>query len=140
MLNADRLFQTLLSEIMVDIGHDDDSVAAELDVDSFTLMPFLTHRSLVAADLNGPGLYSVTLTANLFLDPADTPFEWVESLHERILLWDSAEMTGVVPGVGGVEEIRREIAAFDRVTSGAQMFGKEVTQYLGSWELTARKL
>lgn len=140
MLNADRLFQTLLSGIMVDLGHDDDSVGAELDVDSFTLLPFLTHRSLVAADLNGPEAHSVSLTVNLFLDPSDTPFEWVERLHAAIWRWDSAEMTGIVPGVGGVEEIRREIAAFDRVTSGAQMLGKEVTQYIGTWELTVRKL
>ncbi len=139
MLNADRLFQTLLTGIATDLGVSDDSVGADLDTDSFEYVPFITHRSLVAQNRNGEGLYSVSLTVSLFLDVSETDFEWVEQFHDRIMLWDSVEMTGIVPGVGGVESIDREIAAFDRMTSGAQMLNKSVTQFVGSWELTVRK-
>lgn len=139
MLNADRLFQTLLMGIAKDLGASEEAVGADLDTDSFEHVPFITHRSLVAQDRNAPGLYSVTLTVSLFLDVSETGFEWVQGFYDRIMLWDSVEMTGIVRGVGGVESIDREVAAFDRMTSGVQMLNKSVTQLVGSWELTVRK-
>lgn len=139
MLNADRLFQALLEEIMGRLGEPEESVGADLDVDSFEAIPFVTHRSLVAQDRNGDGLYTVTLTISLFVDVAETPFEWIERFYVEVQRWGSVEMTGIVPGVGGVHSIDREIAAFERLASGVQMLNKSVTQYVGSWQLTVRK-
>lgn len=141
MLNADRFFQTLLArEIAALPGGYGGAVGADLDTDSFEEIPFVTHRSLVAQDRNAPGLYSVTVSINLFIDVAEVPFSWVVGLYDAIQAWGSAEMTGVVTGVAAVEQIDEEIAAFDRLSGGVQMLGKTVTQLNGSWRLTVRKL
>lgn len=137
MLDADALFQSLLTAIPTTV---DKAVAADLDVGSIELLPFVTHSSLFAQDRNGPGLYSLTLSVSLFIDETMTTETTPSELYKGIWGWVTSPTAGVVPAVGAVESILREISAFVRLTSGVQMLNTSVTQYVGSWELTVREL
>lgn len=130
LLNNDRLFQSLLTEIKP-AGSE---VAADLDVDSFDAVPFITHNSLIAQDRNGAGLWTVQLNVNLFVGP-ENPFPTVNALYEGIWSWDQPQ-NGVVAGIGHVVEVT-DGNAFSRL-GAAQMLNKVVTQYVGSFRLTVR--
>lgn len=127
LLDADTLFQTLLTRLAIPGA----TVEADLDVDSFDEVPFITHQSIIAQDNNGPGLWTVTLSVNLFIGP-ENPFPTVASLYAGIWSWN-LPLEGVVDGVGSVSEVI-DGSAFSRL-GAAQMLNKVVTQYVGSFEL-----
>ncbi|ALJ22043.1 hypothetical protein [Microbacterium sp. No. 7] len=139
MLNHTRLFQTLLTA--VGNTHGAGGVAADLDVDTIDHIPFITHSSQAAQNRNGPGLYTVSLDVNIFLDHRETPFSFVQDIYDSIHAWVEHPFdTGTAPGVGAVTSIDNENSAFTRVTAGVHMTNKLVTQWRASWELTAREL
>jgi len=132
LLDNDQLFQTLILEIAPPGAY----VAADLDVDSYAEMPFITHFSTAVQDANANGLWTVTLTVSLFDEPA-TAFARVQQLYKGIWGWDDPTK-GIVPNIGAVERIEQELSAFSRVGGEAQMENKTAIQYTGSWQLTAR--
>lgn len=136
MLDADTMFQSLL----FDLAPTGAGVAAELDVGSFDALPYIVHSSQVQQDRNHEGLYTVTLSASLFLDHAETSFSFVSDMYDGIYSWVQSPTAGIVAGVGAIESMDQELSAFNRLTSGVQMMNKVVTQYVGSWEFTVREL
>jgi hypothetical protein len=134
LLNNDRLFQTLMEEITPERA----TVAGDLDIGSFAELPFVTHYSTAAQDGNGRGLWTVTLSVSIFDEPA-TALELVDEVYTGIQGWSDLPTAGVVPGVGGVEDILNEISAFSRVGGEAQMENKTAIQYSGSWQLAVKK-
>lgn len=132
MLNAARLFQALLTEA-APAGAD---VASDLDIDSFSLIPFVTHGSVIAQDRNGPGLWSVTLTVNVFLEPTGA-HDVVADLYHAIHAWGEDPDVGIVPGVGAIEEVE-DANAFTAVSGEVQMLNKVVRQYQAIFTITAR--
>lgn len=132
LLNAGRLFQTLLED-----ASDVAEVAADLDVDSFDEVPFVTHSELIAQDGNANGLWTVTLTVNIFVDAARNPHETVSAIYDLIRSWGEHPTAGVVPGVGGVENVE-DLQAFTPLPGAAQMLNKVVRQYNGSFSIGVR--
>jgi hypothetical protein len=132
LLDNDQLFQKLI----VGIAPPGASVAADLDVNSFEEIPFITHFSTAVQDGNANGLWIVTLSVSLFDEPANA-FSRVEQLYQGIWGWDDPTK-GIVPGIGAIESIDQELSAFSRVGGEAQMENKTAIQYTGSWQLTAR--
>lgn len=133
LLDNDLLFQTLVR----DITPAEADVAGNLDIGSYAEMPFVTHYSLVTQDGNANGLWAVTLTLNVFYDPAVTSFDLVRTIYQGVWAWEDPTK-GIVPGVGAIERLDQEISAFSRVGGEAQMENKTAIQYTGSWNFTAR--
>ncbi|WP_100813014.1 hypothetical protein [Microbacterium lacus] len=140
LLRADRMFQTLFTEIAagieIDSAPEGITVAADLDIGSFMEIPFLTHSSNYARDRNGPHLWTVTLSASIFLEPLGA-LDVVSAIDDGIWSWDYP-LNGIVSGIGAVESIDEELSAFSRLGGEVQMKNKVVTQYVGSWQLTVQ--
>lgn len=132
LLDLDQLFDKLVREITPPEA----TVAADLDVGSFSEIPFVTHFSLASQDGNANGLWAVTLTLSIFAEP-DPAFDLVSDVYKGVWGWNNPTK-GIVPGVGAIESIDEEISAFSRVGGQAQMENKVVIQYTGSWRITAR--
>lgn len=132
LINNDLIFQRLFEEV----APPEVTVVGDLDVGSFAEIPLLTHFSTVSQDGNANGLWTVTLTASIFGEPA-TVYPIVEAIYAGIWGWNDPTV-GIVPGVGAVESIDQEMSAFSRVGGEAQMENKVAVQYTGSWQLTAR--
>jgi hypothetical protein len=138
LLNPDRLFQQLL--IALDLtGVADGSIAADLDIDSFDRVPFITHNTTIAADRNGPGLWTAALTITAHIEAGIAHFPIIQELYAGIWSWDGPD-DGIVPGVGAVERVENEIQAFTRLGRGVPMLNKVVTPYVGSFELSIRNI
>ena len=132
LLNNDRLFQTLVREITPAPAE----VAGDLSVNSFELLPFVMHSSVATQDGNANGLWTVTLTLNVFDEPA-TAWDLVQTVYAGVWGWEDPTK-GIVPGVGAIESLDQEISAFSRIGGEAQMENKTAIQYTGSWQFTAR--
>ncbi|MDQ1113933.1 hypothetical protein QE418_003381 [Microbacterium testaceum] len=131
LLNASKLFQTLLTRD----GPPAAKVASDLDVGSFDDVPFITHSSQISQD-RGPGLWTVILTINLFLEPRDA-FDVADYVYSAVTEWGDDPDLGVVPGVGGVEDLE-DMNAFVPVSGEVSMVNKIVVHYQGSFTLTVR--
>jgi hypothetical protein len=133
LIDSDRLFQQLL----VGIEIPGVTVAADLDVDSFDDVPFVTHNASIAQSGNSEGIWTAALTVTAFIEANTESFKTVQALYDGIHAWGEAPWDHIVPGVGAVETIR-DVEAFTRVGQAVRMFAKSVTQYTGSFELTIR--
>ncbi|MBQ9917356.1 MAG: hypothetical protein IJO71_09170 [Microbacterium sp.] len=133
LIDADSLFSQLLDALEIP----DATIAVDLDVDSFDDVPFVTHHSIIAQAGNGPGLWSALLTVNIFLEVTDDTFGVVQALYRGIHSWDDPDK-GIVPEVGAVETVERDVEAFTRRGPSVDLNAKSVTQYTGSFELTIR--
>ncbi|WP_136057242.1 hypothetical protein [Microbacterium sp. K24] len=132
LLDNDGLFQTLVREVTPERAE----VAGNLDVGSYAEIPLVTHYSVATQEGNANGLWTVTLTLNIFDDPK-TAYELVRAIYKGVWAWEDPTK-GIVPGVGAIESLDQEISAFSRVGGQAQMETKAVIQYSGSWNFTAR--
>lgn len=132
LLDAGLLFQTLLDAAKPEGS----TVAADLDVESFDAVPFITHSWTIAQDRNGPGLWSVMLTINLFLETTGA-FDTVAGLYEAIHAWGEDPDAAIVPGVGAVESVE-DSSAIQPVSGEVLMNTKAVRHYQGTFEITAR--
>lgn len=130
LLDNDGLFNTLLSAIAIE----GENVGAELDEGSYAGIPYISHFSTAAQDLNGPGGWAGTLTVNIFVDAADG-FAVARRFYAGIHAWNEPGV-GVIPGIGGITEIG-DISAFSRIGGVVQMEAKSVVQYTGSFEYAA---
>lgn len=136
MLDSDTLFQGLLTAVPTTASK---TVVADLAFDSLDDIPLVIHASTFAQDRNGPGLYSVTLSVTLYVDHSQPGMtEFIGQIYDGIRAWDTNPNVVLVPGVGAVESIERELSAFARFPS-VQMTNNVVTQYVGSWELVVRE-
>lgn len=135
LIDSDVLFQALLMEgEIVPAGQ----VAAEVDVDTFDAIPFVTHSSLIAQDGNGRGLWTATLQLTAFTDGTVSAFNAVvRPLYALVHSWGELPTNGIVPGVGAVERVQ-DIQAFNRQGKGVPMNNKTVVPYVGSFELSIR--
>ena len=132
LLNADRLFQTLLSD-----GLDYD-VAAELDADTIEDTPAMIHSSNFQQIGNGDGLWQGALTVHLFTFAASA-FTAASELYALIHSWGDHPLNGVVPGVGAVVTVD-DMNALSRSSGEVNMDNKQVVQYSGSFEITIKRL
>ena len=132
LLNAPVLFQRLLTASAPEGA----TVANDLDVDAFDEIPFITHTSILAQDRNGRGLWSVTLTINIFLDPSGA-HEVVSAVYEAIHAWGEDPDAAIVPGVGAVETVE-DLNAFIPVSGEIAMVNKTVRHYQGTFNIGAR--
>lgn len=132
LLDNDGLFQTLIREIAPQHA----TVAADLDIDSYAELPFITHYSTTSQDGNANGLWTVTLSVSIFAEPS-TAFALVKEIYRGIWAWEDPTK-GIVPDIGAIERIDQELSAFSRVGGEAQMENKTAIQFTGSWQLTAR--
>lgn len=130
LFDNDQLFQQLLE----DIASPGEAVGANLDENSYGDAPFITHFSTAAQDQNGNGLWTGTLTVNIFADPADA-FTVAKRFYAGIWAWNQPTV-GVVPGVGGITSLE-DISAFSRTSEVVQMETKAVVQYTGSFAYAA---
>lgn len=112
-------------------------IEAELDVDSIDMLPFTTYRvSGSGQDGNGPGIWTATLTMNVYLESGDAAFDVCRHWYRKVHRW-SVPGEGVVDGVGSVSEVE-DLSKFSRVVSGLSIIGKHATQYVGSFGLALR--
>lgn len=132
LLDTDRLFNTLVREITP--AHAE--VIGELGLDTFADLPVVMHYSTATQEGNAPGLWTVTLTLNVFDDPA-TAWDLVAAVYSGVYTWQDPAK-GIVPGAGAIESLDQEISAFSRIGGEAQMENKTAIQYTGSWQFTAR--
>ena len=135
LLATDRLFQALFAQpdSMADF-----EVASDLDVSSIDYLPFLVHSSSASEDQNSDGLWSVLLNVYLYLE-ARTAFDSAAVVYDVIKAWGKHPANGVVPGVGGIEEVK-VLSAPARRSGVMDMINKQAVQYDGAFELTVRKL
>lgn len=108
------------------------SVAAELGVDSIDKTQYVTHD--VSSDgeaNNGPGLYEVTLTVNLY-DKAATLLASCDTLDAVIQGWTLGG--GVIPGVGVIHSV--DDISLLTPARGSAMLGKGIRQATGIYALT----
>lgn len=132
LLDNDRLFNTLVREITPAEA----VVIGELDVGTFGEIPAVMHYSTATQDGNANGLWTVTLTLNVFDEP-QTAWGLARAIYSGVYGWQDPTK-GIVPGVGAIESLDQEISAFGRIGGEAQMESKAVIQYTGSWQFTAR--
>lgn len=130
LFDNDQLFNTLLFQI----ADDSETIGADLNTDSFGLSPFITHFSTAAQDQNGNGLWTGTLSVNIFADTA-IAFSVAQRFYAGIHAWNEPG-AGVLPGVGGINEIR-DLSAFSRIGDAVLMETKAVVQYTGTFEYAA---
>lgn len=133
LFDNDQLFQRLL----VGIALPNEVVGADLDEGSFGAVPFITHFSTASQDQNSNGLWTGTLTVNIFADTADA-FTIAKRFYAGIWAWNEPGV-GVIAGVGGVSELG-DVAAFSRIGGPVQMESKAVVQYTGTFEYTATNI
>lgn len=132
LLDTDRLFNVLVREITP--AHAD--VIGELSVGTFGQIPAVMYYATAMQDGNANGLWSVTLTLNVFDDPR-TAWDLTTAVYSGLYGWQDPTK-GIVPNVGAIESLDQEISAFGRIGGEAQMENKSVIQYTGSWQFTAR--
>lgn len=132
LLDTDHLFNTLVRDITPPHAE----VVGDLDVGSFADLPVVMHYSTATQDGNANGLWTVTLTLNLFDEPANA-WDLVKAVYAGVWSWEDP-LKGIVPGVGAIESLDQEISAFGRIGGEAQMENKTAIQYTGSWQFTAR--
>jgi len=133
LIDSDRLFQHLFAALDIEGA----TVAADLDVDSFDSVPFITHRSTISQSGNGPGLWTAALSVSVFVEATTSTFRVVQDVYRGIHSWDAHD-AGIVPHIGTVETVDRDIEAFTRMGQSVDLNAKSVTQYVGSFELTLR--
>ncbi|GAA2577318.1 hypothetical protein [Microbacterium binotii] len=137
LLDSDRLFQALLERLELPGA----TVVADLDFDSFDDVPLITHRSFVAQEGNGRGIWRATLTINAFVDISSEPDPWttvIQPLYDGIHAWGDSPLAGVIDGVGAVSSVDRDIEALNRHGNAVELDAKSITTYTGSFELTIR--
>ena len=132
LLDAALLFQRLLDESKPEGS----TVAGDLDMDSFDEIPFITHSTLIQQAGNGPGVWNVTLTVNLFLDPAGA-FPVVAAVYRAIHAWGEDPDAGVVADLAGIEEVE-DLNAFVPVSGEVVMNNKVCRHYQGTFNIVAR--
>lgn len=132
LLDNDGLFQTLVRGITPVEAE----VAANLDIGSYAALPIVTHYSVATQEGNANGLWTVTLSLNIFAEP-HLAFDLVSTVYKGVWAWEDPTK-GIVPGIGAIETLDQEISAFSRVGGEAQMENKTAIQYSGSWNFTAR--
>lgn len=130
LFDNDGLFQSLLAAI----SEPPEIVGADLSESSFGEVPFIAHFSTAAQDQNSNGLWTGTLTVNIFAD-ASIAFSVAKRYYAGIWAWNEPGV-GVEPGIGGVNEIS-DISAFSRVGDAVLMETKAVVQYTGTFGYAA---
>lgn len=133
LLAADELFQTLFIAALPDFG-----VGSDLDTDSFDQVPFLTHQSVIAQLPNGKGGWQVTLTVNLFLEPADA-FERCSAVYDVVQDWGELPRNGLVEDVGVVVTVE-DLNAFSAMSGEVEMLNKVIRHYQAQFSILARIL
>ncbi|WP_441870818.1 hypothetical protein [Microbacterium gubbeenense] len=79
----------------------------------------------------------MTLSVRLFTDAASA-FEKAATLYEVIHSWAEAPTAGILPGIGGIEQVEDSSALARTVTTS--MMNKYVTQYDGTFQILVKKL
>lgn len=133
LLKADVLFNTLYSEALPAF-----EVASDLDTDSFDLIPFLTHQSVIAQIPNGRGAWQITHSVNLFLEPADAD-EHTSTVYDLVHSWGEAPRAGLVENVGVVVTVE-DLNAFSAMSGDVDMLNKVVRHYGAQFTILARIL
>lgn len=133
LLNADVMFQTLYVDALDGIG-----VGADLDIDSFDHVPFLTHQSVIAQVPNGRGAWQVTHAVNMFLEPEDA-FTHTTTVYDFIHSWGEAPRAGLVDDVGVVVTVE-DLNAFSAMSGEVDMLNKIVRHYQAQFTLLVRIL
>jgi hypothetical protein len=133
LLDAGTLFQKLLTR---DLPAETYEVANDLDVDAFDLIPFVTHSALIAQSADGGGLYDVTLTINLFLEPLGAHAH-ASAVYAVVRGWNRDPELTIVPDVGAIEEVE-DLNAIAPVSGEVLMNNKVVRHYQGTFNITAR--
>ncbi|MFD5864357.1 hypothetical protein ACFWGP_05360 [Agromyces sp. NPDC127015] len=113
----------------------DHYIASEVDVTTWELMPYGRFSCITDGGGNGPGIWHTILSVNVFGNGTDEAFAYARELDRIIRNWGDPGVA-VLPGLGSVESAERE-QKFTRVGS-VEVNGKNVTQYLGTYELTLR--
>lgn len=121
------LVETLLTEAVPEEW----TVAAELGVDSVDKTPYVTYDVASEGEAsNGPGLYEVSLTVNLYDLPA-TLIDNCKALDLIIQSW--ALGAGTVTGVGVIHQVE-DISLLSPARSSA-MLAKHKRQATGIYNL-----
>jgi hypothetical protein len=113
--------------------------AAELDVDSFDDLPLVTFVTTAGdQNANGPGLWSVSLTVNVFADGQDAAWAVCKTVYGVIHAW-ATPGGGVLAGLPELGHISRveDVSKFSR-TATVDLGGKNITQYAGLFTLSIR--
>jgi hypothetical protein len=130
LFDNDQLFQRLLAAIATQ----GEVVGADLDENSFGEAPFITHFSTAAQDQNSNGLWTGTLTVNVFADAA-IAFDVAKRFYAGIWAWNEPGV-GVITGVGGISELG-DLSAFNRIGDPVYMNTKAIVQYTGTFGYAA---
>jgi hypothetical protein len=138
LLDIDLLINTLLVRASRETENPEHrwETASDLDVDSFDLVPFVTHSSVIAQDRNGRGAWTVTLTVSAYLE-GDNAQAILTRLYRVIHQW--AESMARVDGVGGITEVE-DLQAFAAQSGVVPMQNKLVRHYAGQFTLLAQYL
>lgn len=132
LVDDEQLVFALLSRDL----DDSVTVAAELDVDSIDTLPFVTFLSAGGEQgSNGPGLWSVQLTVNVFGDGSTAAWETCRAVYRAIHAWAKPGASSL-PNLGHVSRVT-DLSKFARVAAVA-MQGKQITQYVGTFTLMIR--
>jgi hypothetical protein len=128
------IFALLRRDLASSVG-----VAAELDVDSIDSLPFVTFI-VTGGDqgANGPGLWAASLALNVFAQGQDEAWVTARAVYGAVHKWDTpgASILDAAPELGYVSRVT-DLNKFSRVGS-VEMQGKNITQYLGTFELKIR--
>ncbi|KJL39909.1 hypothetical protein [Microbacterium trichothecenolyticum] len=132
LLNAGKLFQSLFTRDLPEpwVAYSD------LDVGSFDDIPIATHSAVIQQNGNGEDVWSVTLTVNLFLDPAGA-FDRAAFVYAVIHAWDDDPEESIIPGVGAIESVD-DLDAFMPASGEVLMNNKAVRHYQGAFSITAK--
>lgn len=142
MIDAEVYLATLIQrDTEEDLEPDEEVfIAPDLDVNQLAQMPALlwtlTGDGQVA---NGDGLWSYTLTLSVYAEGMDAAKKWARFFYNLVHYWDEhtelteLEVDGDTLWVSTVEDIDLPTRQ-----SSADIDGRNVTQYVGSFALALR--
>jgi hypothetical protein len=141
VIDAEVYFHQLLVRDIAALDLEDDvAIAPTIDIDQMEDFPsILFEYSGDGQSANGPGLWGFTLTLSVFADGMDPAKALTRALYDVVRAWD-ADPASTVLAVDG-ERIwissADDVDLFSRIAS-AQIAGRNVTQYVGSFALALR--
>lgn len=109
-------------------------VAAELDVEAWDELPFVTFITAGDSSGNGPGLWECSLTLNIFGE-GEAAFALAQEVYQAVHSWDMPGVA-VLPGIGSVEAVA-DVSKPSR-TASVSIGGKNTTQYSAIFRLALR--
>lgn len=116
------------------------TVAADLDVDTISEMPFWSFTLIGDGQIaNGPGLWTYQVTWNVFAEGRDATFSSAADLYELHQGW-AADSEGTVLVVDGQPiwlHSLEDVDLFSR-TGAAVVDGRDIVQFSGTFALAIR--